>query len=134
VASAHPSSAATRYCLEDFPQQLAGGARHRDASGEEVGFDDANAQPVADQLRLHFDRRHDVGQAKHVDRQARRHEICAAVTLLDDMGEEPDDDATVHRFRIPWTVRDRVGDESFAARGEERLVGRNLRWCVCHGE
>ena len=50
---------------------------------------------------VHLHRRVNVRQPKHVDRQPRRHEIGGAVALLDDMGEQADDDAAVHRIRGP---------------------------------
>ena len=42
-----------------------------------------------------------------------------------DVGQQADDDATVHRVRVPWAVRDWIGDEGVFAFGEEGLV--------CHG-
>ena len=70
----------------------------------------------------------DVRQPEHVDRQPRRHEIGRAVALLDDMGEQADDDAAVHRIRVPRAVADGIGDEGVAALGEEGFFfhGRRL--------
>ena len=59
----------------------------------------------------------DVRQAEHVDGQPRRHEIVGAVALLDHKGQQADDDAAVHRVRVPRSVRDRIGDEGVAASG-----------------
>jgi hypothetical protein len=52
-------------------------------------------------------------------------EIVGAVPCLDDVGQQANHDATMHRVRVPWTIRDRIGDEGVAALGEEGLI--------CHG-
>ena len=85
-------------------------------------------RPSRISFRPDLDRRHDVRQAKHVDRQARRHEVVAAVTLLDDEAEQADDDAAMQRFRVPWPVRDRRWNEAVTVWGEEGLILR----CICH--
>jgi hypothetical protein len=67
--------------------------------------------------------------AKHVHRQPRRHEIVGAVALFDDESDQPDDDAPVQRFRVPWAIRGRrwnigvvdgiVGEEGLICHGAE---------------
>jgi hypothetical protein len=88
-----------------------------------------DAQAVADLFCPDLHRRHDLGQAKHVDGQPCRHELRAAVTLVYHMGKKSDDDAAVHRFRIPRPVANGRRDEVVAVSGEERLIGR----CNVHG-
>jgi hypothetical protein len=100
----------------------AGRARHGDAAGEKIGLDHADAQAVADELGLDLDRRHDIRQAEHVDRQSRWHKILSAVALLDREGKQADDAAAVQRLRVPRSARDRGRHEEVAVAGEERLV------------
>ena len=103
-------------------QELAGGARHGGAAREEIGLDDLDAQTVADDPRPDFDRG-EAGQAKHVHRQPRRHEIIGAMAFFDLEGEQADDNAAVQRFRVPRAVRGLGRDESVAVSGEEGLIG-----------
>ena len=81
--------------------------------------------PSRTSLRRDLDRRQDVRQPKHVDRQPRRHEVVGAVRSSISKAEQADDDAAVHRVRIPRTVGDRVGMKASRSSREERLV--------CHG-
>jgi hypothetical protein len=60
--------------------------------------------PSRTSFRGDFHRRQDVRQPKHVDRQPCRHEFIGAVTLLDDVCQHADHDATLHRVRVPRTV------------------------------
>jgi hypothetical protein len=87
----------------------AGRARHGDAAGEKIGLDHADAQAVADELGLDLDRRHDIRQAEHVDRQSRWHKILSAVALLDREGKQADDAAAVQRLRVHGPLAIAVG-------------------------
>jgi hypothetical protein len=108
-------------------QELAGSARHSHATAQKLSLNNADAQAAAHQLCPDLDRRLDVGQAKHIHGQPRRHEIAGAMTLFDHRGEKTDDDAPVQRFRIPRAVRSLCRDESVAVAGEERLIYHGLR-------
>src|SRR3954447_3109515 len=84
-----------------LPQQLARSARHRGSAANEIRLDHLDAQAIADQSRLDFDRRR-CRQPKHVHREPRWHEIIAAMALLDRESQKANDDAAVQRIRIPW--------------------------------
>ena len=110
-APARPSSAATRLARRVFrpAQQLAGGARHAGAAGEELGLDHPDAQAVADEPCRDLDRRQMLGRRNMstVSRAGTKSSAPWRCSIA--KAKQADDDAAVQRVRVPRPVRDRVG-------------------------
>ena len=93
---------------------------------KELGFDHLDAHAVADQFCRDLDRRQDVRQPEHVDRQPRRHEIVGAVTLpRSTWASRPITTRPCIEFGSHGPFETGIGDEGVAASGEEGLI--------CHG-
>src|SRR3954452_22743678 len=82
------------FLILSLAHQWAGGARYGDPAADKVGRDQLDTEPIADQPRLDFDRRH-ARQPKHVDRKPRRDELVSPMTLLDGESQEADNDTAV---------------------------------------
>ena len=107
-------------------QKLAGGARHRAATAEELRIDDLDPAALAHGAGGHGGRRQ-VGQAIEIGGQPGGHQVRPAVQSLDLARQKADHHPRVQRSGAPRPTAHRPRRKRFAVAGEEGFLAHARR-------